>query len=155
MNNYILLVHYKFDPVALLIRLYTKSTWNHCAYLSTKNNCLIESKRSGIVISPISKYNNPWLYKIKLLKIKNHSKNELKNMEMYLFQQVTTKTSYFSHFKTFLGILLGYKPFISKKTCSGLIAYAFAQEGRIFSYKDIDFITPEDIRKACEVKYAA
>jgi hypothetical protein len=144
----LIFIHYYFDPIAWLIQLFTHSFWNHVGWVY--NNQIIESKRDGIIISPISKYNHKWLYKTKILMLQNYTLEKQKIIETYLLQQVTTKTSYFCHFKTFLGVILKRPSFITKKTCSGLIAHALAKAGYIFSLKPLDFITPQDIYRALE-----
>jgi len=148
----ILLVHYNIDPIGYLIRWYTHSYWNHCAWIL--NDCaLIESKRTGILVSSINRYDNKFLFKTKAIKIKNLTYKQKRIIAMYLIKSCTKKTSYLSHIWSFLLILCHFKGNTSKKTCSGLLAHAFAQIGRIFCHKPLDFVTPADIAQSTEVYY--
>ena len=69
MENHILLVHSRFDIISYLIRLYTKSYYNHCAWI-LNSHLIVESTRGGIKINHINKYRNPLLYGTKEIYIK-------------------------------------------------------------------------------------
>jgi hypothetical protein len=140
----ILLVHYRFDPIAYLIRLYSKSFYNHCAWI-LNNHLIIESTRGGIQINSIHKYDNKFLYKtlfVKLPILTDYNKQQINN---YLLNKIIS-INYLLRLFSFICIFFRLNRKLIAPTCSNIIASAFATIGICFNYKkDTTFITPEDI----------
>jgi len=150
MNKHILLVHYKYDPIAWLIRLFTHSYWNHVAWIIDENR-IIESKRNGIRLTSVDTYDNRFLYKTKILKIKNLSifqediiVKELLNSQF--------KKGYLKRILSFILIGLKLDRDLPRETCSGFIALACAKGGIYFANKKPSYITPEDINSSTAVE---
>jgi len=151
--GHLLLIRYKHDPVAFLIRTHTRGYWNHVAWI-WRGSALIESKGLGVMISKIDKYNNPKKFKTKVLKIKKLSIKEQIKMEDFLVKSCTKKLPYINQIITFLLVFLNFKGPLPKYTCSGLIAGAFNSIGRSFCSKQPSLTTPEDINRSKETKNA-
>ena len=147
----IILVKYKLDPVALVIRIVTGSQWNHVAW-ALGSHSLIESTGKGIIIRPLSKYRSKWLYRTKILTLKEISPKDLK----VALSQATTrkqqeKWAYMKLIYTMISILLGFKG--NRLTCSGFIAKALSTVGWHFLINKNPYeITPEDIASSKKVE---
>jgi len=140
----LLLVHYNFDPIGKLIRVYTHSYWNHIA-LFISDSELIESSRHGIKIVPLSKYKNKKLYKTKL--IKTNLTESQQNIIINIVLSLRKKLTYIYRFYVLSLIAMNQFKIVPCITCSGFIAYCFSKIGVIFNKnKLISHITPEDIR---------
>jgi len=142
----ILLVHSKFDPIAWIIHYFTKSYWNHVAW-AIDAHYLIEMKATNINVCSIRKYLN-WKYDVKLIRLKNVTKDEFKEAIKYI-KQFKIKRSYFTYLKLLLKLLCSDKnKFICGFTCSSFIARALEEVNYYFipsNKKWIYLITPEDI----------
>jgi len=68
--GHILLIHYRFDPIALLIRIKTNSYWNHVVWFWDERT-ILECKKSGIRLTWADAYDDKRLYVTKIIKIKN------------------------------------------------------------------------------------
>lgn len=146
----LLLVKYKIDPIGWLIRLYTKSEYNHIAFILNKN-FIIESCRHGIIKSSIKKYSNKFLYKTKIIRVKNISEKEIKKISLLLLNNLR-KSNYFKQIFTFILLFFKYEGILPRPTCSGVIAKAFYKCARIkFKNKKLNLITPGDIEKSKKV----
>lgn len=143
-NTYnLLFIHYRFDPVALLIRLYSHSYYNHVAWILNKH-LIIESTRYGIKINSINKYNNQFLFVTKKMKI-NLSETDKFEIDNYLINQIK-HINYFDRFMSFLCVMIRKHYKRNTPTCSNFIATACSKIGICFDYaKDDEFITPGDI----------
>lgn len=150
MRDNILLVHYRFDPIAWLIRLFTHSYWNHTAFIIDDRN-IIESKRKGIRINWADAYDNKFLYKTKILKIKNLSIFQediiLKALLNYPF-----KKGYLKRLLSFIYLWRRLDKKLPRETCSGFIAECCAKGGIYFCNKKPSYITPEDINSSFVVE---
>jgi uncharacterized protein YycO len=146
----IILVHYNFDLAGWLIRLYTHSYWNHASWVMDSKH-LIESKRKGIIISPINKYNNNFLFKTKIVRIKKISNIKL-NKAIRLAVQQRKITPYWKQIITFTFLLFDYEGRLPKPTCSGLIAQCLYKVGIKFCSKRPSRVTPADINESEIVK---
>lgn len=144
----IILVHYYFDPVALLIRLFTHSYWNHCAWL-LNDQLIIESKRNGIKINKINKYNNPFLYKTKYIQLYNLS-NEQKNKINNLLMNQIKEHNYFLRVWKFISIALKINTTIDIPTCSEFIANALQQVNYPIT-KESKYYYPQDFAESEEI----
>jgi len=150
MRKDIILVHYNIDPIGFFIRFFTKSEWNHCAFI-LDSNFIIESNRHGIIVSNINKFNNKWLYKTKYLKVPKLKKKDKKDLIFYMLCLNTSKQCFIHRIWSYFLILCHYSGHIYPKTCSSLLSHAFALKNIYFNQKRLDFITPEDIYKSQEV----
>lgn len=143
----IILVKYKLDPVALIIRIVTSSQWNHVAW-AISNKFVIESTGKGIIISPLSKYRSKWLYRTKILTLKEISPKDLK----VALSQATTrkqqeKWAYVRLIYTMISILLGFEG--NRSTCSNFISKCLdSVNWHFIEHKNPLLITPEDINKS-------
>ena len=148
--NHILLINTKFDPVAWLIRLWTHSQYNHCAWI-LNSHLIVESTRGGIKINHINKYRNPLLYRTKKIYIKQLSNIDKKLINNLLTNQVHS-VSYIKRFFVFILVALKIHPKSKIPTCSSFIASACSKLGIYFNEsKPLEFITPEDINTSKEV----
>ncbi len=146
----IILVKYNFDPVALIIRIVTGSQWNHVAW-ALGSDYLLESTGKGIIIRPLSKYRSKWLYKTKILTLREIDPKDLKEALSYaLAQRGQDKWAYMKLIYTMIAISLGFKG--NRLTCSGFIAKALSTVGWHFLINKNPYeITPEDIAKSKKI----
>lgn len=141
----ILLVRNYLDPLGWIISWMTKSKWTHVAWCLNESK-IFDPRGSKIVISPIKKYLKKRIYKVKLLRLKDISKKEIKKA-MDIALNVPRKRNYFKFLWTLMvigfGCIMVGKPII---TCSGLIAKCLSQVGFYFhKSKKPSLITPADI----------
>jgi len=142
----ILLVKYNLDPIGWLIRKFTKSNWNHVAWVLNKYT-VIESCRKGIILTPISKYKNKILYETKLKRIKNISKKDL-DIAINIALKFKRKRNYFKLLLTFINVYLKINNKLPDVTCSGLISYCLSKVSFYFNKNKHPLMTvPEDINK--------
>ena len=149
MENHILLIHTRFDIVSWLIRLYTKSFYNHCAWI-LNSHLIIESSRGGIKINHINKYSNQFLYGTKVVYLKKLYAPERRLINNLLTNQVRS-ISYIKRFIVFILVAMNKHSKSKIPTCSNFIANACSKVGIKFCNKDIEFITPGDIENSEEV----
>ena len=150
MENHILLIHTRFDPISWLIRSYTHSFYNHCAWI-LNSHLIVESTRGGIKINHINKYRNPLLYGTKEIYIKKLYTPERKLINNLLTNQVGS-VSYIKRFIAFIYIAINKKQKHPIPTCSNFIAKECIKLGINFNpLKDTEFITPGDIEESTEV----
>jgi len=148
--NHILLIHTRFDPVAWLIRLHTKSFYNHCAWI-LNSHLIIESTRGGIKINHINKYRNPLLYGTKEIYIKKLYQPDRLLINNLLTNQVRS-ISYIKRFFVLILVALKIKSKSNIPTCSNFIAAACSKLGICFNEaKPLQFIAPGDIESSKEV----
>lgn len=69
----ILVINYKFDPIGRLLG----REWGHCAWVLSEDH-LLESTIWGIYIVPARKYIFNKNYKVKLLRLRNIKREDLK-----------------------------------------------------------------------------
>lgn len=148
MNKFdILLVHTCFDPIAWIIRKYTKSEWNHSCFILNKKE-IIDCKSIGIKIRPLKRYLNKIFYKTKLIRLENLTKED-KAKIYYIISllNVTIKTNYFKFLKTLYLIYKQHEGMFPTLTCSSFIALCL--ELGVGFYVKLNkltaIITPEDI----------
>lgn len=152
----ILLIKSKRCPISWLIRKFIKSNFNHVAW-ALDNKTLLEVKSvKGIVSTPVKYYKNKFLYRTKLLRIKNISKYRLQKALHYAVIESATNEDK-GYFKFLLNLLLlaRKQENLSKPTCSGFIAEALNYVGWHFTedkHKHPFEITPEDINQSRRVK---
>jgi hypothetical protein len=152
----ILLIKSRFDPVGWLIRKFTHCQWNHVAW-ALNENTLIELKAKGKRITPLKKYLNNFLYKCKLVRIKDLDNCKV-DKAIERASQTVFNYPYSSAILNF--ILIKFK--ILKKfprlkfprlSCSGFVAYYLKSEANFkFNNKNTFFITPKDIDTSKKVK---
>jgi len=144
----ILLIHARLDPVAWIIRRFTKSYWNHVAW-AVDSTHLIEARGRAIAICPVSKYLN-CRYSVKLIRLDNVTPKAL-NEGIEHVSQFQGKRSYFRYLKTLLRMLfMRYESRIGTITCSGLIARGLEESKSYILPPSVTppyFISPEDISK--------
>jgi len=141
----LLLISYKYDPIAWLIQLITKSQWNHVTLIIDKKY-ILEMNRKGLLISSIDKYNNNNFFRTKIIRILDFNKYF---MNMFLIIKSNFHRFNNSDFKlpilfVLLCILLKIK--INRYSCSGYLAEVLNGCGfKFIENKDHYFITPADI----------
>jgi len=144
MRAHILLIHYKYDPIAWLIRIFTNSYWNHTAWFYD-TRYIIEVKKNGVRIDWYFEYSNNKLYDTQLLRIKDLTKKDNDRILHYLLN-TKPKFNFFSRLFSYILIGLKYNKSFITATCSGFIAQALATCNIYFiPNKKTKFITPEDI----------
>ena len=90
----ILLVKYKYDPIAWIIRKVTRSNWNHVCWIL--DDChILEIKSGNISRNHIRRYLNKKFYEVKLVRIKGLKKEHLK-LAMDYGMKLIKKGNYFS-----------------------------------------------------------
>jgi len=145
----IILIHYNYDPIALLIRFFTNSYWNHCAWIFN-DRFIIERNRNGTQINWFDKYNNPKLYKIKILKIKDLSKKQEEKILKCLLNY-NKKSNPIKRLLSYFYII--FDKDLLEATCSGFIAEACSKANIYFHLtKKPSHITPEDINNSKIIK---
>ena len=140
----ILLVANRFDPISYLIKYFTRSKWSHATWLLDENT-ILESRTSGVVITPIKKYLNKRIYKTKLLRLKGIKKKKL-DKAIKIGLKYDRGRTYIKFLWILILIGCGYvrrRPIMS---CSGMIANCLSQVGFYFKkYKNPLLITPAEI----------
>ena len=136
----ILLINYKLDPIGYLIKWITHSHYNHIAW-TLNEFVLIEAPGKGIKTVLLSKYLYSFLYNIKLIRFKDLSKYQIKNISKRLVEQ-QCKYSYWKFLLSYFLVFLGLKPLA--KNCSNFIYYELKKEGCSLGKKNKKFINPED-----------
>ena len=148
----ILLIHYRFDPFASLIRFATKSYWNHVA-ICIDNDHVLEVRGHRIQVSPIRRYvYNDKIYKCKVVRCKRLNPNGVKKAISYMIDM--QEEGYLKWAIACIMTFLNLKKELPRHTCSGLIAEAFETVGFYFK-KSVKSsrITPSNIAKSRGVKY--
>ncbi len=154
MKGDLILVKYKLDPVSYLVRKFIKSNWNHIVWVIDKET-ILEVTSGGIRLSPMSKYNNKYLFETKVIRLKKFSKKKL-DLIMDTHKKWINYTWYnLPRYKlpllfTFLAI--GFKMKVNRFVCSSYIAYILQWAGVKFTNKNIMYITPEDIANSNKVE---
>ena len=143
----ILLIKTKYCPISWLIRKYTHSEWNHCAFI-LDNKTIIDCKSIGIKIRPLKVYLNKF-YKLKLIRLNGLTKKNKRKMKYHLiFIKPLLKVNYFRFLITLWLIFINYKGKLPTYTCSGFIAICLKKIGYYIRLdKKISRITPEDINQ--------
>ena len=146
----ILLVKYLYDPIGFLIRKGTGGNFNHVAW-AINNRELIEVKAEGKKTTPLKHYLNKWLYKVKLIRIKNILPCKL-NEALRRANKAQFDYPYSSAIINFILIKLKITKKLPRLSCSGFIAYYLAQAGFYFDGIRTWFITPKDIEFSKNIK---
>lgn len=146
----ILLIKYKYDPIGWLIRRITHGKWNHVA-LALNEYSVIEAKRNGILISPVTKYLDKRYFKYKLVRIKNIEKKRLDRTINYALKK-KCKRNYLKLWISFLMVLFKSKKQLPRPTCSGFIAESLAKVNWYFNGKKPSLITPQNIANSKKVR---
>ena len=143
----IILVNYRFDPISWYIKRITHSQFNHVAFV-IDNERVVEGRGNGIVISSIKKYENKFLFKMKVVKLKLDYKKLNKAVD-YAIIQAGKESNYFKFLYALLSLKHHYFIKPSHKTCSGMIAEVLDIVGfRFRNDKKPLQITPEDINSS-------
>ena len=143
----LLLVKFRFDPIGWIIRKATNCNYNHIAWILNKDY-IIETRGRGIRINPIQRYNNKFLYKTKVLKLKGITQFKLKKALSYALINVS-KGNYFKLLITYFMIFCKYQGKQPRYSCSGLIAECLSKVNFYFNKrKKPQNITPADIEKS-------
>ena len=146
----ILLVKYKYDPIGWLIRRATHGKWNHVAWILNEY-LIIEVKRNGIIISPITRYLDKRYFEYKLVRIKRIEKKKLNEAINYALKR-RYKLNYFKLWVSFLMVLFKSKKELPRPTCSGFIGESLAKVNWYFNGKKPSLITPQNIANSKKVK---
>jgi len=140
----ILLIRNWIVPLSWIISWFTYSKWTHVAWIYD-NKYLLESRSSGIIKTPIKKYLNKRIYKVKLLRLKGIKKEKIKQAIKFAIE-LKYKRNYFKFLWTLILIAFDYARRRPIMSCSGMIANCLSQVGFYFKkYKNPLLITPADI----------
>ena len=101
----ILLIQYRFDPVAWLIRIFTRCKYNHVAW-AINNEYLVELKARGKRTVHISHYRNSWWYNYKLVRPKGIGFMTLRRL-VHIANNEYLCYSYISAIWTFVLVRIG------------------------------------------------
>jgi hypothetical protein len=149
--GHILLIHYKYDPVAWLIRFKTKSFWNHVAWI-WDDRTILECKKSGIRLTWDDVYNNKKLYITKRIKIIDLTPEKEEIINRFLINY-PKKVNLLKRMISFLMLAFNSDKDLLELTCSGFIAIGCAKAGIYFHLnKKPSHITPEDINNSKIIK---
>lgn len=143
----ILLIQHTLCPIAWLIRLTTKSEWNHVALVLNETQ-LIHMKATGLAITPLKQYLNKLLYKTKLLRLKRPYKDRIPYLTGITRKVVSKQKryTYFNFLKSGILLFLGKK--IERETCSSFVAKIYSKIDICFNLKkELSQILPEDINQ--------
>ena len=146
----ILLVKYIYDPIGWLIRRATHGKWNHVAW-ALNEYIIVEAKRKGILVSPVTKYLDKRYFKYKLIRIKDINEKKLDRAVTYALKR-KRKYSYLKLWISFLMVLFKSDKSLPRPTCSGLIAESLAKVNWYFSSKKPSLITPQNMANSKNVK---
>lgn len=147
----ILLIRNYIDPLSWIISWFTHSKWTHVAWVYN-NKYLLESRSPGVIKTPIKKYLNKRIYKVKLLRLKGIKKEEIKKA-MKFATRLEYKRNYFKFFWTLILIGFDYARRRPIMSCSGFIANCLSQVGFYFKkYKNPLLVTPAEIDKSKKTK---
>jgi len=145
-----LLVSYKYDPIGWVIRKVTHGKWNHVAWALNEYS-IIEVKRSGVLVSPVTKYLDKRYYRYKLVRIKNIEKKRL-DRAINCALKKKCKRNYLKLWVSFLMVLFKSKSKLPRPTCSGFIAEELAKVKWYFCDKKPSLITPQSIANSKKIK---
>ena len=137
----ILLVGHKFCPVSWLIQKYLHCKYNHVAWIASDSGVL-ELKAKTLVYSPLDKFFNSFLYKIKIIRLPLSEKDLWLAEEMLI--TFNKNYSYLSFVLVAIKILTNKISINSRNTCSTIIASALATVGCSIFKKPSYLITPKD-----------
>lgn len=146
----ILLIKYRLDPIGFLIRLFSHCQWNHVAWFINDHE-LVELKATKKVITPLKRYLNKWLYKIKLVRPIYISKISLKQAITFA-KSKNLHYSYLSIILAFILVKFNLSKYLQRPTCSGFIALCLYTVYWKFNDKNTALITPKDIEMSKIVK---
>ena len=149
-RGYILLVAYKNDPIGFVIRRVTKGKWNHVVWALNEYS-IIEVKRNGVLISPVTKYLDKRYFRYKLVRIKKIEKKKLDRAINYALRK-KCKLNYLKLLVSFLMVLFKSKKQLLRPTCSGFIAEELAKVNWYFNSKKPSLITPQNIANSKKVR---
>ena len=147
----ILLIKFRWDfPVGWIIRRFTHCKYNHVAWAINSHE-LIEVKAKGKGVTTLSHYLNKWLFKCKLVRIKDILPCEL-NEAIRRAKEAQFNYSYSSAIINFILIKLKITKELSRLSCSGFLAFYLAQVGFFFNGIKTWFITPKDIEISKKIR---
>jgi len=146
----LILVHGKYDIVSSIIRLFTHSYWNHVGIFVDKNH-ILEVRGRQIVISPLTRYAYNKRYDCKIVRIRGLQSDKIKKAIDYMID--ITEKGYFKWVWACILAFFNSTAYLPRRTCSGLIAEAFASIDFYFRKdKHPNMITPADISKSGKTK---
>ena len=144
----LLLVKFRLDPMGYLIRKVLGCNYNHIVWIISDKE-MIEVRGRGVMIANPKKYRNNFLYKTKLLRIKDINTKTLYDAIMNYALSLRVKGSYIKLWITYFRVLLDIKMPHPRLTCSGFIALCLFLVGfRFNEYKEPINITPLDIENS-------
>ena len=150
----ILLIRNWFDPFCWIISWCTKSKWTHTAWI-LDNKWLLESRSSGVVKNPISKYlsfKHRWIYSCRAFRLKGDRTLQIRNSMRYGLK-LHKKRHYFKFLWSLFLIGVGKRREKSHMSCSGFVAYCLSKEGiKLHKTKNPLDVVPGDIAKSKELK---
>jgi len=149
----LILLYYRFDPIAWLIRRKTHSKWNHIG-VALHGTKIIDLRATKLRYAKISRFTKSCIYKIKILRIKNLTPEIREHLINTLAKQSEIRHYFKMLWKFFL--MFFNIPTDICLSCSEVIAQALREKNiDICSGKDVRLITPEDFNKSKEVYHVS
>lgn len=146
----IILLYYKFDPIAFFIRLKTHSKWNHIG-IALHGTKIIDLRATKLRYANLSHFINSSIYKIKILRIKNLTRKAKEHLINTIANQSPSRNYFKMLWKFFLMIF--NIPSNICYSCSEIIVKALKEKNiDLCPGKDVRLITPEDINKSERIK---
>jgi len=150
-GDIILIKYKKLDLLGWVIRKITHSNYNHVAWAISDTHYL-EVVGIGILIRPLKRLENKFLFEIKIRRIKNINSRKLNRAVDYAIFQ-NSRALRITLWITFILLAIGYKGKRPRLTCSGLIATCLAKVHWYFNQKKKpEDIIPKDIEKCTKLK---
>jgi len=143
----IVLVHRRFCPVAWLIRKYSGSHYNH-AMMAVDGLHVVEMKSLGVKINPIAKYDNPFLYDFKVLRVVQLSDDEKTRLKRYAYQGKFVG-SYWNFVRSMVGFVQKRRMF--QWSCCNFVNYLF-ERADIWLTDHSIYTTPKHIEDSYIVR---
>jgi len=142
----LILLYYKYDPIGWLIRLKTKSKWNHIGVALNETH-MIDLRATKLRITHVEDFLKSSIYKIKLLRIPNLTEEAKEHLITTLEAQPAKRIYWKMLWKFFL--LFFNTPSDICISCSEIIVKALKEKNiDLVPGKDVRLITPEDINRS-------
>lgn len=146
----LILVHGRYDAVSWLIRLFTKSYWNHVGIFVDQKH-ILEVRGRRIALSPLNRYAYNKKFDCKIVTIRGLKPVQIKKAIDYMIE--ITEKGYFKWVWSCVLAFFNSSHELPRRTCSGLIAEAFASVDFYFRKdKHPSMVTPADIAKSGKTK---
>jgi len=141
----IILIRYIIDPLGWIVQWFIKSNWNHSA-LVINDKYIFDCTSAGNKVKLIKKYQNRFLYRIKLIRFVILTPEE----KIQLFEEMLKLTSLKKPGDTLflIGLIqVGCKKKPVVNVCSGTVAYLFNKIGITVADKPYYLTNPEELNR--------